>query len=136
MSIQDAYNLASQPEPTPEEYVDIFCPNCDTFACTDVSDIHNLGDKYYTTYEHFVGIENCKFDDTKEYGEYYICPNGCTDDEGKPVRMSRFDNTHRVTPWQRWKAAKLVVEIVRLQEKLDECLEEYKGYGDDEFEIL
>lgn len=126
-----AYSLAAEPEPSKEDHVDLFCPACDGAWADCSSAIFSLADKHPTVFNNYVGNEHCHLEDTDKFLEYFTCPNGCQDLIDSPVRLIRFDENHRATPWQQWKRASIIEKMIRLQDSLSALESELKTYPED-----
>lgn len=128
MNSSEAYRVASEPQPTPEETVDLCCPNCAGFWASRSSCVHTLGDKDETVYKHFLGRDNVDID-PKTSKFVYLCPNGCTDSYTEC--RTKLNDVHSVgimTPLQRWEYANALVEHDRLSNRLDELEKEIRQH--------
>lgn len=127
MDSREAYYLASQPEPTPEDSVDIECKACVEQWSSRASCIHSLGDTTSTKYKKFIGVDNCFLG--KDLKEFYTCPNGCTDHNNEPVVLHYIHEVDNLTPHDEWKLATLLVKQDKLRTELQEVEDELRNFN-------
>lgn len=118
MNINEAYSIASQPEPLDEDAVDLICMCCDGMWMSSSRGIHRLGGTEIT-YNNYVGRGNSKLTDK---GFVYYCPNGCN------RRLQDIHSSNNFTPWEVWYCANLVVRMDDLERELKDVKKELNNY--------
>ena len=129
MNISKAYQLAGEPEPPPEEHVDLTCTSCAGMWCSSARGKHHITDSEDTVYKHYIGNENCEMNMGRDdqIRTVYHCPNGC----GKYglTTIRHMDDPEDLTPHREWQLANLLVRQDKLQDQLTEVEEELRGFG-------
>lgn len=128
--IHDAMMNNGEPEPTPEDNVNLFCPDCESAYHSNVMSIEPIDGTIRVKYTKFIGHANCELYTSNEGDvmERFTCPNGCND-HGVPTKMQRFDSNGRLTPWDVWKAGQMATRIYKLTSELEDLEKEYKNNG-------
>ncbi len=122
MSLQEAREIICQPEPEPEDNVDLCCSHC---AGMWNSKQRGYDRERHFTHRKYIGNEYCTWDDK----EVFLCPNGCTDYFGQPIHLEYVYNTGTLTPADQWKIADLYVRWSNAQRKADALEKELGNYG-------
>lgn len=128
MRIDEAYMLAGEPEPAPEDHVNLSCSHCAGMWSDKAKSIHKLGDSIETVYTNYIGNVHCHLDvDGDKVVEWFTCPNGCATYGRSTIRyMTEADD---LTPHREWELASLIVKHDKLSDQLKDVENELKNFG-------